>query len=82
MPDDTGRNSTGVGFKQPVMILRVSLRVVSSFLVCELRHHKGAAYSAALYTRARAPVLRVDGLAPHDEPASRRMRLFLLDTLA
>ena len=64
------------------MILRVSLRVVSSFLVCELRHHTGAAYSAALYTRARAPVLRVDGLAPHDEPASLRRRLFLLDTLA
>ena len=46
------------------------------------RVHCGEAYSAALYTRARAPVLKVEGLAPHDELASRRRRLFLEDTLA
>ena len=50
--------------------------------MCALRLHAGEAYSAALYTRARAPVLKVEGLAPHDEPASRRRRLFLEDTLA
>ena len=77
MQDNTGRNSVGVGFRQPVTILMVSLRVMSSFLACALRLHAGEAYSAALYTRARAPVLKVEGLAPHDEPASRRRRLFL-----
>ena len=82
MPDNTGKNSVGVGFRQPVTILMVSLRVMSSFLACALRLHTGEAYSAALYTRARAPVLKVEGLAPHDEPASRRRRLFLEDTLA
>ena len=82
MPDNTGRNSVGVSFRQPVTILMVSLRVMSSFLACALRLHAGEAYSAALYTRARAPVLKVEGLAPHDEPASRRRRLFLEDTLA
>ena len=48
MPANTGRNSDGVGRRQPVMILKVSLSDVSSFLVCTLRHHAGAAYSAAL----------------------------------
>ena len=69
-------------FREPVTILMVSLRVMSSLLACALRLHAGEAYSAALYTRARAPVLKVEGLAPHDEPASRRRRLFLEDTLA
>ena len=82
MPDNTGRNSVGVSFRQPVTILMVSLRVMSSFLACALRLHAGKAYSAALYARARAPVLKVEGLAPHDEPASRRRRLFLEDTVA
>ena len=63
-------------------IFMVSLSVMSSFLACALRLHAGEAYSAVLYTRARAPVLKVEGLAPHDEPASRRRRLFLEDTLA
>ena len=60
----TGRNSVGLGLRQPVMILRVSLSAVSSFFVCVLRHQTGEAYSAVLYTRARAPVRRVMGLAP------------------
>ena len=82
MPDNTGRNSVGVGFMQLVTILMVSLRVMSSFLACALQLHAGEAYSAVLYARARAPVLKVEGLAPHDEPASRRSRLFLEDNLA
>ena len=48
MHDSPGRKSIGVGRRQPVIILSVSLRAVSSFPVCLLRHHAGAAYSAVL----------------------------------
>ena len=71
MPESTGRNSVGVGIRQPVIILMVSLSAVSSFFVCVLRHQ----HSAVLYTRARAPVRRVVGLAPQAEPARRRRML-------
>ena len=83
MPENTGRNSVGVGLRQPMIILRVSLSAVSSFFVCVLWHQTGEAYSAELYTRARAPVRRVVGLAPQAE-AARLLgrRLFLEDTLA
>ena len=50
MPESTGRNSVGVGLRQPMMILRVSLSAVSTFFVCVLRHQTGEAYSAVLYT--------------------------------
>ena len=82
MPESTGRNDVGVGRGHPVISLMVSFRAVSSFLAWELLHHTGEAYSAALYTRARALVRRVVALAPHFEPARRRRRLFLEDTFA
>jgi len=82
MPDSTVRNSIGVGFRQPVTILKVSLRVMLSFLACRLWYHAGEAYTAALYTRARAPVPKFEELDPHVEPTSRCRRLFLEDTLA
>ena len=80
MPESTGRNAVGVGRRHPVISLMVSFRAVSSFLAWELLHHAGEAYSAALYTRARALVRRVVAQAPHFEPARRRRRLFLEDT--
>lgn len=64
MPDSTVRNSIGVGFRQPVTILKVSLRMMSSFLACRLWYHAGEAYTAALYTRARAPVPKLEELDP------------------
>ena len=48
MHDSTGRKSIGIGQRQPVIILSVSLRAVSSYLVRLLWHHDGAAYSLAL----------------------------------
>ena len=48
---------------------------MSNLFVCALRHHMGEANSAVLYTKMRAPVLRVDRLAPH----ARQCMLFLED---
>ena len=47
----------------------MSFSATSSFLVWVLRHQAGDAYSAALYTRASAPVRSVDVYAP---PAGAR----------
>lgn len=81
MPDRMGRNKFSVGRMQPVMMRIVSFRLTSSFFVWALRHHTGDAYSAALNTRASAPVRRVEVYAPQLEPARQRRRPFLALTL-
>ena len=64
IPASTGRNVVSVGLMHPVIIRIVSFSAMSSFLVWVLRHQAGDAYSAALYTRAGAPVRSVDVYAP------------------
>ena len=76
-PASTGRNVVSVGLMHPVIIRIVSFSATSSFLVWVLRHQAGDTYSAALYTRASAPVRSVDVYAPRLEPAKQRRRPFL-----
>ena len=80
MPASTGRYSALVGRRQPVMILRVSFIAVSTLWL--LLHHTGAAYSAALKTRARKLVLSVVALAPLLQPANRLIRQLRAEILA
>ena len=70
-----------VGRMHPVIIRIVSFSATFSFLVWVLRHQAGDAYSAALHTRASAPVRSVEVYAPQLEPTSQRRRPFLAFTL-
>ena len=81
IPVSTGRNVVSVGRMHPVIIRIVSFSAPSSFLVWVLRHQAGDAYSAALYTRASAPVRSVEVYAPQLEPARQRRRPFVAFTL-
>ena len=60
IPASICRNVVSVGLMHPVIIRIVSFSTMSSFVVWVLRHQPGDAYSAALYTRASAPVRRVE----------------------
>ena len=81
IPASTGRHSVGMGWRHPVMIRMVSLRVTSNFLVCLLRDQAGATYSAALYATAKALMRSVDVFAPHKVRAKHLIRLFLAEAL-
>ena len=81
IPASTGGNVVSVGRMHPVIIRIVSFRATPSFLVWVLRHQAGDAYSAALYTRATAPVRSVEVYAPQLEPARQRKRPLLAFTL-
>ena len=70
----------GVDFTQLVMILMLSFRDTSSFLVWELRLHTGVTYSALLSTIARAALRRVLAFAPQVDPDGHRMKLLLAIT--
>ena len=63
------------------MIRMVLFRTTSNFLVCLLRHHAGAEYSAALYTTAKALVRSIEVFAPQEVPARYLSRLFLAEIL-
>ena len=82
MPASTGSCCTGVGYKYPVILRRVQLRLTSSRLVCLLLLHVGAQYSAGAYTSARAEVRSVDGLAPYPVTTSLRMSALRAMTLS
>jgi len=75
MPSKIGNSPGEVGRKRPVIRRSLSCSARSSFLLWELRHQTGEAYSAALKTIASANVLMMGVLAPHDEPARQRRRL-------
>ena len=79
IPAIIGRNVVSVGRIHPVIIRIVSFNATSSFLVWVLRRQAGGTYSAALYTRASAPVRSVDVYAP--QPARQRRRPFMAFTL-
>ena len=51
-PDSTGRKAIGVDCRHLVIICMMSYKATSSFVVCVLLHHTGAAYSAALQVMA------------------------------
>ena len=82
MPESTGKNSVGVGLRQPVMILRASLSAVSSFFVCTPAPGKGRHILQYCTPRHEHHVRRVMGIAPQAKPARRRRSLFLDDTYA
>ena len=81
IPASTGKNMVSVGRMHPVIIRILSFSATSSFLVWVLRHQSGDAYSAALYTRASAPIRSVEVYAPQLEPARPQRRPFLAITL-
>ena len=64
MPVSTGKRSLRVGFRHPEMMRNVSFNATPSCLVWVLRHQAGAAYSAALQTRASAEVRRTEAWSP------------------
>ena len=59
--------------RHPETVRRASLRAVSSFFTCGLRHQTGAQYSAAVKTRASVEMRSVLVVATHVVPASRRI---------
>jgi hypothetical protein len=71
---------SGVGLRQPVIILHVSLRAVSTCFVCLDWFHTRQAYSPAEKQSANPVVRIVFGVAPHLLPASFHIRLFLAST--
>ena len=81
IPASTGRKVVSVGRMHPV-IIRIQCNVqLSTILVWVLQHQAGDAYSAALYTRASAPICSVDVYALQLESAIQQRRLFLAFTL-
>ena len=75
MPDRISNSPVGVGRKHSVIRRSVSFSPTSSFLLWQLRHQTGPAYSAALKTNAIADVRMVGVLAPHDEQSRQCRRL-------
>ena len=82
MLDDTGSHGTGVDMIELDVVLIAELSWMSTRFVGALRHQTGAQYSDIEKHRAREAVRRVLALAPHFEPASLVMRLFLVQTFA
>ena len=80
----TGRYFTGVGRRQPLTILKVSLRVTSSFFFTwVLLHHAGAAYSAAPIDECEGACSESEYVCelPRMNQQDGRRRLFLDATL-
>ena len=67
IPASAYKQSIGVAFKQPVIILHVSFRAISTCPVCLERLHEEQANSAVERQSANAVVRTVAGLAPHLE---------------
>ena len=78
----TGSHGSGVERRVPVIVLSVVFSWTSTRLTWALRHQTGAQYSATEKHSARAAVRSVDVCAPHVEPASLLMMLFLVRTFA
>ena len=76
------KKGIGVTFKQPVIILHVSFRTMSTCPVCLEQLHEEQAYSAVEQQSANAVVRTVAGWAPHLEFINFRRRLFLVFTFA
>ena len=70
----------GVAFKQPVIILHVSFKAISTCPVCLERPHEEQANSTVEKQSANAVVRTVAGCAPHLEFFNFRRRLFLVFT--
>ena len=70
--ESTGKSSSRVGLRLPKIMRNVSFNATSSFLVLLLRYQGGAAYSAALLTKASDEVRGTEAWSPHVEPARRR----------
>ena len=68
MPASTGKLSTGVARRQPLIGWKAVLRQVSSFRQWLLRSHVGAQYSAGAMTMACVAVLNVAADAPQVVP--------------
>jgi len=66
-----GRLSAGVGRRHPVTAGKALLMSGSLRQEWELRHQKGAQYSAVEFTRTKVAVRNVVASAPQAEPASR-----------
>ena len=59
MPPSTGKLSTGVARRQPLMVRKTVLRQMSSFRQWLLRSHAGAQYLAGAMTMACVAALNV-----------------------
>ena len=83
IPERTGRYFTGVGRRQPLTILKVSLRVTSSFFLRGCSCTMLGQHILQRYRRVRGRLFGVwvRVWAPQNEPARRRRRLFLDATL-
>ena len=64
IPAETGSWNTGVGLRQPYMVIRELLIATSTFFTCGLLLQTGAHYSAAGNTRACVEIRSVLAEAP------------------
>ena len=72
----------GVVLRHPVIILQLSFKAVSTWIVWADLLYIGHAYSPAEKHNVRADVLKVWEFAPQSDPISLRRMLILADVLS
>lgn len=76
MCTNAGSHSVGVDFRLPVIFLKQLLSSISNFLEWMPWDQSGPQYSAALYIKAMADILKMFVLQPQADPASFPIKLF------